>query len=88
MTQPTYSTDKLINELEAWDASLSQECFPNSQFCPFENSDAEITHMMCTQCPFSQGNRKQFLNTLKTIKLLELDHVAIPETPETDEGGE
>ena len=88
MTQPTYSTDKLIEELESWDDPWTQECFPHTEFCPLEDEDTEITHMMCSQCPFSQVNRKHFINTLKTIKLLELDHVAIPETPETNEGGE
>ena len=87
MTQPTYSTDKFIAEIESWDTPETQECFPKSEYCPFEKEGEDGT-FVCTQCPFSERNRKQFLNTLKTIKLLELDHVAIPETPKTDEGGE
>lgn len=87
MTQPTYSTDKFIEELESWDTG-TKECFPSSEWCPFEKEGETVATFICTQCPFSEANRKQFINTLKTIKLLELDHVAIPKTPEANEGGE
>lgn len=87
MTQQTCLTDKFIEELESWDTPETQECFPKSEQCPFEKR-GDPSSFFCTQCPFTPHNRKQFINTLKTIKLLELDHVAIPETSEANEGGE
>jgi hypothetical protein len=89
MTQQTFSTDKFIEELEAWETETSnQACFPKVNYCPFEAEQGDgITNMLCGHCPFASHNRKQFINTLKTIKLLELDHVAIPKTPEANEGG-
>lgn len=91
MTRQTFSTDKFIEELETWETkSPVQECFPEIDICHFESRDEEgsITTLLCSQCPLAANNRKHFINTLKTIKLLELDHVAIPETPEANEGGE
>lgn len=88
MTQQTFSTDRFIEELEAWNKREGTlECFPKADYCPFEK-EGDHGSFTCSQCPFSQSNRNQFINTLKTIKLLELDHVAIPKTPEANEGGE
>lgn len=85
MTQPTFSTDKFIEQMESWDSQDStHECFPNSDECPFDVGNK--VNMVCTQCPFSEANRKQFINTLKTIKLLELDHVDVSQTTEATKG--
>lgn len=91
MTRQTFSTDKFIQELEDWEnQSPTNECFPKAGYCPFEKDDQEEngapSYFLCTSCPFSVENRQHFINSLKIIKLMELDHVPVSETPKTDEG--
>lgn len=70
----TQLTSDLIEEVEGWGTG---DCFPTTRACPMPDLD-------CPTCPFSKRNRPKFINQLKVVNLLEIDHVDVPEISETD----